>query len=131
MTIRETALKRYFHTIRSYLPCSRKLKKRILDEIHSSVNGYLSDHPDATITEIETHFGEPKNIAAAYVDDMDTSELLHALRVRRRITTAVVAGVIAALLMWASCLSYAYVQHSARMEGSFDVDLDVITDVTE
>lgn len=131
MKSRDAALKRYYRTIRSYLPCSRKLKNRILDEIQNSVNGYLEDHPDANISEIETRFGEPKNIAAAYVDDMDTSELLHALRVRRRITTAVVAGVIAALLMWGSYLSYAYVQHTAQLNGSFDVDIEVVADVDE
>lgn len=83
----EAALKRYYCTIRSFLPCSQKLKKRILDEIQNSVNGYLKDHPEANISEIEARFGEPKNIAAAYVDDMNTPELLHTLRVRRRIIT--------------------------------------------
>lgn len=131
MKSRDAALKRYYRTIRSYLPCSHKLKNRILDEIQNSVNGYLEDHPDAGISEIEARFGEPKNIAAAYVDDMDTSELLYALRVRRRIITSIVAGIIAALFMWASCLTYAYVQHTARMDGSFEVDIGSITDVTE
>lgn len=131
MKSRDAALKRYYRTIRSYLPCSRKLKNRILDEIQNSVNGYLEDHPDANISEIETRFGEPKNIAAAYVDDMDTPELLGALRIRKRIITRIVTGVIAALIMWASCLTYAYVQHTARMDGSFEVDIEAIADVTE
>lgn len=121
MISREAALKHYYRTIRSFLPCSRKLKKRILGEIQNSVNGYLKDHPEANITEIEARFGEPKNIAAAYVDDMNTPELLHTLRVRRRIITAVVIGVIASLFMWASCLGYALVRYNTEYNGTIEV----------
>lgn len=127
MKSRDAVLKRYYRTIRSYLPCSRKRKKHILDEIQNSVNGYLKDHPEANISEIEVRFGEPKNIAAAYVDDMDTPELLYALRARRRIITAVIAGVIAALFMWASCLCYTIVQYDSKYNGLIDVsDIEII-----
>ena len=106
MIAHKTVVQRYFRTIRSYLPCSRKLKKRIINEIEISVNSFLGDHPDATIVDVRARCGEPQNIAAAYVDDMNTPELLHALRVRRKVITGIVAGIIAALLMWASCLGY-------------------------
>lgn len=131
MNARKSAVKRYFRTIRSYLPCSHKLKKRIINEIASSVNGFLEDHPDATIVDIRAHFGEPQNIVAAYVDDMNTPELLHALRVRRRMITIILVGIITALFMWASCLTYAYVEHSAQMDGSLEINIGESIDVTE
>lgn len=120
MMSREALLKRYYRTIRSYLPCSRKLKKRILNEIQSSVNGYLEDHPEVNFSEIVARFGEPQNISAAYVDDMDTPELLHALRVRRKVITGIVVGVIAALLMWTSCLGYALERYNKGHNGEIE-----------
>lgn len=131
MNARKSAVKRYFRTIRSYLPCSHKLKKRITNEIASSVNGFLEDHPDATIADVRAHFGEPQNIAAAYVDDMNTPELLHALRVRRRTITIILVGVITALFMWASCLTYAYAEHTAQIDGTIEISIDDIIDDTK
>lgn len=129
MMTREAALRRYYRTIRSYLPCSYKLKNRILDEIQNSVNGYLEEHPDADFAEIEVRFGQPQNIAAAYVGDMDTVELLSALRMRRRIVTTAVAGVLTALVMWAACLGYAIVKYDNAYHGAMEIVIEEVSDI--
>lgn len=52
-------LKHYYREIKSYLPCSRKEKKRILKEIRGNVDSFLEDHPEADFEAIQTHFGTP------------------------------------------------------------------------
>lgn len=117
MKNREAALRRYYRTIRSYLPCTAKQKKRILDEIRERVNAYLEEYPEAGFAQIEARFGTPQTIAAAYVDDMDTPELLNVLRIRRKIVTAVASGVIAVILIWGIAVSVAYVEAHSQWNG--------------
>lgn len=124
MTTLEPALRQYYREIRSYLPCSRKHKDRILNEIRTNILHYLEENPEVDFAGIQARFGSPKTIAAAYVDDMDTEELLHALRVRKQIISAVVSAVIAVLLLWASFVSLAYVQHQIETNGHMAVVLE-------
>lgn len=67
-----------------YLPCSRKLKSIILHEIKGKITSYREENPDADYPQIESHFGMPWTIAAAYVDDMNTEELIHTLHIRKK-----------------------------------------------
>ena len=97
-------LRRYCRSIRSWLPCPRKLKTMILTDIRENVSAYLEENPQADLTQLHSHFGTPQQIAADYVADLDMPSLLHGLRLRKRIFTAVTvlvsAALIAALLMW-------------------------------
>ena len=126
MKRRESALRGYYHTIRSYLPCSYKQKKRIINEIQLNINAYLEEHPDADFAQIEVRFGNPRNIAAAYVDDMNTSELLQALRMRRRITTPLVVGLIIALSLWGCFLGLAYTESISESNGTIEHFVEIV-----
>ena len=68
--------RRYLREAKSWLPCSGKQKRDILARIENVVNDYVDQNPDADYSEIMNRFGTPRQIAAAYVDDMDTEELL-------------------------------------------------------
>lgn len=68
MNKRDVALRRYYRKIRAWLPCSRKMKKQILDEIQSRIEEFLLDNPIASVEEIESYFGKPQDIASSYVD---------------------------------------------------------------
>lgn len=109
-------LQRYYRRIRSYLPCTRKQKQRIMGELHNRIADYLTENLEADLTQIEAHFGKPESIAAAYVDDMDTEELLSALRIRKRITTIIVSTIAIAMLMWTVAVAYATISAYNRQE---------------
>lgn len=111
------ALRRYYRTIRSYLPCSNKLKRKVLNEIQGNVDAYLIEFPDADIAQIEARFGTPQAIAAAYVNDMDTKELLYALRIRRKITTSITVCIMLFLLLWGVTVGAAYVHACKATDG--------------
>lgn len=100
-------IRKYYRQTAGWLPCGGACKRKIMDRIRANVNGYLEQHPDADMEEIEARFGAPREIAAAYVSDMDTGELLVALRVRRRILAAVMAAVMFVVVSWGSCILWA------------------------
>ena len=95
---------RYCHRIRSWLPCPRKLKNMILSDIRENVQAFAEENSDADMAALYAHFGAPQQIAASYVADLDMPRLLRDLRLRKRIFTAVMvlvsAALITALLMW-------------------------------
>ena len=105
------SMKRYFRRIRGTLPCSRKLKNHIMDQIHNEVGLYLEEHPGADYNAVLSRFGEPERIAAAYVEDMGAAEILKKLRIRRRILSTVALVLAFTLITWAAIITYEIIQH--------------------
>ncbi len=93
-------VKRYLRQVRSWLPCSRKLKNRIMGQIHSSVSAYAEQTPGADFDRLQIHFGTPQQIASAYVESMGTDTLLRDLRIRRKIVSIVAGTMAAVLAVW-------------------------------
>ena len=102
-------IKKYCREIRKWLPCSWKLKKRIISEISDNVAHYLSDIPTATYSDIEQRFGTPKQIATTYINEMDTAELLENLRVKRKITTAIISTCLVLIAIWGIAVTIALI----------------------
>ena len=119
----DTALRRYFHSIRSWLPCGYKQKQQILAQVKESIFAFREDHPDADMEAIEAQFGSPRQIAAAYVDDMDTPALLAALRIRKRVFLAVIAGLVAAMLLWGWGVSTAIIEQRDINYGHLETEI--------
>ena len=124
MINRDSALRRYVRTVRSYLPCSRKVKQQILKEIQGNMNAYLEENPKADYAQIEAHFGSPQNIAAAYVDDMDTQELLRTLLIRKKIKTAIIGCLFVIVLLWAIGVSYIMIHEVTHFPGTVYIEVE-------
>lgn len=118
MRVNDREMRRYYREIRSWLPCSHKQKKQIIGQIHGRVQDYLVQNPDADIQALRAEFGAPQTIAAAYVDNSSTEEILRGLRARRRIATIVVATVIAILITWAAAVTYATIEVHNSANGT-------------
>lgn len=117
MTSLNNSVNRYYRQIRGWLPCSRKLKDQILARIHESVDNYLADNPQADFDALQSHFGTPQAIAAAYVDEMATDTLLRDLRIRRRIVSIVAGTMAIVLALWVGVVSWAIVREISRSNG--------------
>ena len=112
-------LNRYYREVRSWLPCSRKLKESIMSRLQENVRDYLEEHPGADAAQVRAYFGEPEVIAAAYVDEMGTDVLLRDLRIRRKIVF-IIAGVMAAILaLWIGVVGWAIVREIDDSNGRF------------
>ncbi len=95
-------IKKYVCAVSSFLPCSGKTKKPWLDAIRAQAEDYIAQGGDPAA--LAERFGTPQQVAAAYVDEMPTAELLAELHIRRRVVTTVVLAVVAALAVYAGVL---------------------------
>lgn len=118
------ALNRYCWDVRSCLPCSGKLKRQILAEIRERVSAYLEQDPDADYKTIAAQFGTPQQIASAYVDEMETPELLHSLRIRRRIVKIISAAAAAMLMLWAGGMMLVTIKAANNLDGYCEVAIE-------
>jgi len=111
-------LRRYCRSVSSFLPCGRKQKKGILSQLRLDVAAFLGEHPEADMAAIRERFGTPQAVASAYVESMDTAQLLKGLRIRKRILAVVMAAVIFVLITWAGVVTWAiqYELNSASIE---------------
>lgn len=100
------ALKRYIRSISNALPCSGKMKRQVVSQIHNSIIDYVQENPDADFAAVQSHFGTPQEIAASYVDNQDTSALLRKMSIKKKVLT-IVAGVMAIiLLIWIGVVTW-------------------------
>lgn len=95
-----------------------------------SVRDFVSENPNADYRAIVSRFGIPKQIASAYVDDMDTGELLHNLRIRRKIVRIVVVTALLVITAWAGVMIYA-INHNEQMAHGYGVvgEIEVIESI--
>ena len=115
----EKTIRRYCRAVGSYLPCARRQKRQLLRDLGQRLEEYRDEHPDETSP--EERFGTPQQVAAGYVDDMDTTELLQALRYRRRVITAVVSGILAALAVLTASLCVQLYDYHRSLDGWTEV----------
>lgn len=117
----DTALKRYYRNIRKDLPCSYKMKKKIMQQIQESVDQFLEQNPDADFDAVQLHFGEPQTIALSYIEDQDAPELLRKLRIKKKIIAVVVGVIVAILVIWGIAVVWAVIDSADTNNGYFDI----------
>ena len=122
--IHNRSIKKYLRRVRSMLPCSRKMKKRSMEQIRKEVTLFLTDHPEADYNAVISHFGEPETIAAAYVESMGTAEILRKLRIRRRIVSAVAIVLAFVAITWATVVTWEIHRNTVENEGFAIVSID-------
>lgn len=112
----EKLIRRYCRAVGSYLPCSPRQKREILLGLRQRLEDHCAEHRKARRT-WRPSSARPGG-GAAYIDDMDTGELLAALRHRRRVLRLVGVGLLAALAIWlTACIISAIDLHKAAHEG--------------
>lgn len=99
MNTAERAARRYYCKVRSWLP-GGKMRRYVMTQIRETVQEFVQEHPDADVAAIQAQLGTPQEIAAAYVENMETAAVLKGLRIRRRVLFAVCATMLAILISW-------------------------------
>ena len=112
-----SAVRRYLWQVHGWLPCSGKLKREILRRIGESIAQFLSENPEASYEALAERFGSPRQIAATYVDDMGTAELLKDLRARRRVVQIVAAAAVTVVCLWTGLITVSYIGHLKDIGG--------------
>lgn len=117
MNLNNRLLSKYFRKISCALPCSRKEKKKILTVIQENVADYLQTNPDATIANIEKHFGSPTAIASSYIDSADCENVIKMFHTKKTIKRAVIAVAAVIILLWGSVVAWAIVREKQHFSG--------------
>lgn len=99
MNTAERAARRYYRKVRSWL-LGGKMRRYVMTQIRETVQEFVQEHPDADVAAIQAQLGTPQEIAAAYVENMETAAVLKGLRIRRRVLFAVCATMLAILISW-------------------------------
>lgn len=119
-------LRRYCRAVASWLPCSRREIKRIITGLEASIASFLSSAPTADFAALVAHFGTPQAVASALVDDMSTPEILHHLRVRRRIVKIVFLCALTVIAIWGIAVLIATINAFIRSGGTYSEYITVI-----
>lgn len=98
--ITNRSARKYLRKVRTLLPCSRKMKDEITAPLRRSMAEYLSEQQGATAAELQARFGTPEVIAASCLEDVDTTEVLRRLFLRRRVFVIVFIAVLLFLMSW-------------------------------
>ena len=119
--IHNRSAKKYLRRVRGMLPCSRKMKKHIMEQIYDEISLFQEDHPEADYNALISRFGEPESIATSYVEGMGTSEILKKFHIRKRILPAAVAVLLFIILTWVSIITYEVVLREQDDGGHIEV----------
>lgn len=98
--------------------------------MESSVRDFVTEHPGADYAAIVSHFGTPTQIAESNIEEMDASELLGSLRVRRKVIIIVLAAATLLVLMRFAFRLTAYLEFYKDMNGYAVVEV-IESDQTE
>ena len=79
--------------------------------------------------QIIQHFGEPKEIASTYVENMTTAEILKRFHVRKFILAAICSVAAAALLIWGTVVAVSFINELDESDGF--VVVEPVTEINE
>lgn len=121
-------LKRYYRQVASWLPCGGKTKREMMARIRATVDAYIEEHPTADFAAIQARFGTPQQIAASFVDEMETEELLQRINYRNKIIKgfAILASTI--ILLWILVVTIALLNALNSSSGHLENEIIIITE---
>ena len=115
----------YCKEVRAAIQGGDDYKNSVIKNLEADLEEYISDHPDATEQQILAYFGDPKDYAEELDATLSLSEKEQRKTLRRRVLTAAVAALVAALLIWAGAVIYEVAHFSNGTDGySFFSDIN-------
>ena len=119
---------RYLLHISTNMPCSRKTKKRILGHVWHDVMEFIAENPSVGYSELIDRFGEPKLIASAYVDEMDSDDIVDGMRMKRSIMKVIIGAAAVALAIWLVAVFGAYFHTIDQVDGTVETYVEILDD---
>lgn len=107
----------YLEQVRSELKGVGCHKKEILQQIQTAVEDYTEEHPQCTSQELAKHFGTPRQIAESCVSEMDSHEVLHGLRVGKKIFFAILLAIVLGVTAWLGYLAVCFQEVKNEAHG--------------
>ncbi len=122
--IHNRSAKKYLRRARGMLPCSRRMKGHVMEQIGDEISLFLKEYPDADYSALTSRFGGPEAIAASYIESVCTADILKKLRIRKWIVSAVATVLVFVSLIWASVAIYAVIRNEQSDGGHVEVVIE-------
>ena len=127
MAVTRLQLSKYYHEVRSSLPCKHAEKRKILSDLKQNINAYITEDPDASLYEITDQFGTPGQITASYLEEMDQDKLVSNLRIKRKIFGIFVATVAFVLILFTLTMTLITVYDWSIENGYYETEFGTPT----
>ena len=114
---------RYLLEIAFYLLVPWKQKKEILRKIKRSIESYIFDGDNISYRQIRSRFGDPQQIAMAYLTEMDPEELMEKVNQTRIVVRIFVTVVVVALTLLTVSLVRNLVSFMKDMNGYDTIEI--------
>ncbi len=118
-------IKRYLREINRLLPATSQVRKKIKAMISENLNNRINESPNKDISKVIEEFGTPDTVAASYIEEMGTAEILKGYQKRKTIITIVTVGVTAALLTIIVGLALAVADAHKSNNGYYHIETSV------
>lgn len=90
-------LVRYRREVEKHLPAAER--KRLVRILQHDMTEYIEQHPNATVLDLEQHFGTPAQFAADYMADQTDQPTKKHLSARRYLLIALIVLAVAAMVV--------------------------------
>lgn len=88
-----------------------------------SIRDYVSEGADVSYELLKARFGEPKQIAFTYVNELETDALVKELSNNKRIYTVAVVTASILVMLWVAYLGYCYSSYEKNINGYMTVEI--------
>lgn len=111
----------YCRDVAKHLPFRGAKRTAYLKSLRQDADEYLRAHPWATEKDLAGRFGEPSEIAVAFVAEMPEEEINARFKARNRVVLLAIAVAALALLLLVVGIVLMYVRNAQDMSGYFVV----------
>ena len=125
----EKELKKYYHDISKALP--RERKKEFLADIKKSVNSYLANNPEATIDDVITFIGNPKDIADEFYANETGEKITKELKFGKKIVFGVIIVLILAFIIYIIAIAKIVIMAEKTDDGYYTIEISELTSNTD
>lgn len=134
-----SAGRRYLKIVRTYLPCSRKMKDTLTSNLRTRIEEQEDRCPNLTYADLISELGAPESIAANCVMLDDMSTVLKDMQLRKRLHLLAATCVLLAAILWGVAVMFAvrkaqvrefHIVPGASVFDSFDEYMDYVEDET-
>ncbi len=100
----------YLHSIKKQITCSSVLKRKFLSDLESELRQF-SEETNADYAQVVNHFGSPEQVAADFMDSLETEVLQNSGQRQKHIFLFIIS-VLCLLLLILSVIFYQFWVHS-------------------
>lgn len=86
--------KKYLQQVKAKIPYQTQCSKHVLQNLALSIEEYALENPDFDMEQLIENFGSPENIASTLLEDVDSKNIVHSIKLKRKLFCVIVGLLI-------------------------------------